>query len=247
MSAIRIREHLLGLHAEAGGNITSSTSEAAPKLGQLIQLDLDIEIWEKSLLARPEAKQLTAARRELGFATYAVSGGLYLHAYAGLRLFLELCFAAVYFSANELHRRRWVADRADFSWSKALDRENGVLAPSFVREFSETASQDAQYFADSAAKCYRHCSQFIHGKLAVTDALPDQLGFNGVVLSDWLVTARDSAKAALFLLYARYGDELLPADEAGRLSSTIESSFSHLKAVREQLGLPIETEAPDAS
>ena len=235
-----IEEHLLGLHAQVEDNIKSATNSSGSSLGRLLQLDLDILCWEQQLVSRPEVDQLTAARRELGFAIYAASGGFYLHAYAGLRLFLELSFASVYFSANELHRRRWVADRADFSWSKAFDENDGVMAVSFVREFSDTAAKDAQIFATNAAKGYRHCSQFIHGKLAVTRSLPDTLDFSLSVLSDWLDTAVNAATAVLFLLYARYGDELLPADASGRLASTVESSFGHLREVRKRLGLPIE-------
>jgi hypothetical protein len=241
-----IDEHLLALHAQVGSNISSATSGYGPKLGRLLQLDVDIRHWEKSLLSRPEVDQLTAARRELGFAIYAASGGLYLHAYAGLRLFLELSFASVYFSANELHRRRWIADRADFSWSKALDETNGVLAPDFVIEFSAAATEDATQFAQSAASCYRHCSQFVHGKLAATRSLPDTMVFSQEVLEDWLKTAAEAARAVLFLLYARYGDELLPSDADGQLATTIESWFGNLTRVRRRLGLPVEEEAPDA-
>ncbi|WP_435233248.1 hypothetical protein [Micromonospora aurantiaca (nom. illeg.)] len=235
-----IESHLLGLHALARENITSAVEASGADLGRLLQLDLDILCWEQRLLPRPEVDQLTAARRELGFAIYAVGSGLYLHAYAGLRLFLELGFASVYFSANELYRRKWIADRKDFSWSKALDENDGVMAQSFIREFSETAAVDAPRFARDAATSYRHCSQFIHGKLAVTSSLPSALAFSSMVLSDWLAAATDSARSLLFLLYARYGDELLPHDSDGRLASTIEFWFGHLREVRKRLGLPIE-------
>ncbi|MDX5460150.1 hypothetical protein [Micromonospora tulbaghiae] len=240
-SAIDI--HLLELHNQVEKNIRQATGGHGSSLGQLLQLDLDVMAWEQELLGRPEVGQLTAARRELGFAIYAASAGLYLHAYAGLRLFLELSFASVYFSANELHRRRWVADRADFSWAKALDENDGVMAPSFVREFSETAAKDAAQFAKDAASAYRHCSQFIHGKVAVTSLLPDAMQFSPLVLQDWLATAVKSARTVLFLLYARYGDELLGGgDQSGRLAFTVESSFGHLKEVRRRFGLPIEGE-----
>ncbi|MEG3632464.1 hypothetical protein [Micromonospora palythoicola] len=232
--------HLLGLHSQAEVNIRSATGGHGRGLGQLLQLDLDILAWEKALTGRPETGQLTAARRELGFAIYAASIGLYLHAYAGLRVFLELSFASVYFSANELHRRRWVADRADFSWSAALDENDGVMSRPFVQEFSETAAEDAQKFAKVAARCYRHCSQFIHGKLAATRLLPETLDFSSVVLADWLRTASDSASVVLFLLYARYGDELLSGPHQDRLAPTVEVWFGHLEEVRRRLGLPIE-------
>lgn len=172
-------------------------------------------------------------------ALYSASSGLYVHAYAGLRLFLELSFAAVYFSANELHRRKWIADRKDFSWSKALDESDGVLSRDFVAEFSPNAANDAPAYAADASASYRHCSQFIHGKLAVTRAIPDRLAFSTEVVEDWLIHATQAARAVLYLLYARYGDDLALGAES-HLGTTLESNFAHLRHVRERLGLAVE-------
>ncbi|MDF2145069.1 hypothetical protein [Knoellia sp. p5-6-4] len=169
-------------------------------------------------------------------AIYAASSGLYVHAYAGLRLFLELSFASVYFSANELHRRKWVADRKNFSWNRALDEQEGILASDFVSEFSTTAATDAPKYAADASASYRHCSQFLHGKLAVTQDLPERLAFSSAVLADWLSHATGAARAVLYLLYARYGDEL-PLNAESHLATTLESNFAHLGHVRARLEL----------
>lgn len=235
-----VRSHLLALHQESANIVRRSVDEHGAQLGRLLQLDVDIRAWEDRLSSRPEVTQLTTARRELGFAIYAVGSGLYVHGYAGLRLFLELSFAAVYFSAHELHRRKWLNDRADFSWSKALDEDQGVLAPSFIREFCVSGAAQAPSYAGQAAKCYRHCSQFLHGKDASTKLLPQTLSYSPDVLSDWLTNAISGAVAVLYLLYARYGDELLRHDDDGRLGTTLESSFSHLPEIRLVLGLPVE-------
>lgn len=232
-------EHLRALHLEAGRVQEDSVAAHGTRLGSLMQLDLDIKEWESELRARPETDQLTAARRELATALYSASSGLYVHAYAGLRLFLELSFAAVYFSANELHRRKWIGDRKDFSWNKALDESEGVLSRDFVGEFSRSAASDAPTYAADASASYRHCSQFIHGKLAVTQAIPDRLAFSSEVLQDWLVHATKAARAVLYLLYARYGDDL-KLDAESRLGPTLESNFSHLRHVRERLGLALD-------
>src|SRR5262245_43966363 len=116
-----IRDHLMRLHRRAESAILSAVVHRQADIGNVLRLDLDIRMWADCISLRPEAQQLYDARRELGFATFAASAGLYRLAYGGLRLFLELSFAAVYFSANELHRRRWLSDREDFSWAKALD------------------------------------------------------------------------------------------------------------------------------
>jgi hypothetical protein len=120
------------------------------------------------------------------------------------------------------------------------------MSPSFVREFSETAATDAQSFAVTAAACYRHCSQFIHGKLAATRSLPETLDFSSAVLKDWLTNAVSSARVVLFLLYARYGDELLSGEHRDRLAASIEEWFGHLEEVRQRLGLPTERKQNDA-
>jgi hypothetical protein len=234
-----IERHLLGLHDATRACVLRSAQGHAGALGHLLQLDVDVSAWERRLEGRPEARLLGTARRELGFAVYSATAGLYLQAFSSLRLFLELSFAAVYFSANELHRRQWVADRADFSWPRALDENEGVLAASFVREFHPSAAADASRYAATAAKCYRHCSQFLHGKIVATNTLPETLSYSETVLTDWNATAREAAEAVLYLLYCRYADELLPDDD-GRLAATLEYSFLHLLSVRESLGLPVD-------
>ncbi|MFF2187879.1 hypothetical protein [Streptomyces sp. NPDC058155] len=238
-SANGITGHFLHLADLGGKVILRSTSEHGSSLGRILRLEADIGLWANRMEGRPEVGQLADARRELGFATYAATCGLYRLAYSGIRTFLELSFAAVYFSANELHRRQWVSDRRDFSWSQALDEDNGVLAKAFMQEFLSEGIKDADAYAASAARTYRHCSQFIHGKLAVTDALPRDLSFSSDALSDWTTTARAAAQSVLFLLYGRYSAEFLPEDN-GELSATLEHSFSHLKSVRSVLGLPVE-------
>ncbi|MFC4062371.1 hypothetical protein ACFOWE_29070 [Planomonospora corallina] len=240
-SQSRVESHLLGLHDKSRKIILSSSQNNAKHLGPILRLDLDIGIWETRIASRPEKKQLGDARRELAFAVYAASSGLYRLAYAGLRLFLELSFASVYFSANELHRRKWIADRKDFSWSSALDKESGVLSQEFVREFCEAGLNDAPKYATIAAKCYRHCSQFVHGKDITTSLLPEDLSYSFEILADWSTTAKDAAESVLYLLYCRYSEEVFDTSDSA-LCDTLEHSFSHLRTIRKLLGLPIEGE-----
>jgi hypothetical protein len=234
-----IQSHLLKLHGAAREVLTESARDQGRGLGRLVVLDLDIGQWERALNHRPEFRQLRDARRELGFAIFAAASGLYRQAYAGLRAFLELSFASVYFSVNELHYRRWVANRQDFSWSKALDPAEGVLSDYFVREFNEAARERAPGYAEQAATCYRHCSEFIHGKLSVSKELPDTLLYSDDALADWLGTGARAAEATLYLLYSRYSAELIPSPDE-RLEQTLENSFSHLACIRKMRGLPLE-------
>jgi hypothetical protein len=234
-----IELRLLELHDSAKSSLGLAARLHAPALGRLLQQDVDIGVWETRLLHRPETRLVSDARRELGFAIYSAASGLYMQAYSTLRLFLELSFAAVSFSVDEVLRRQWLADRTDFRWSKALDEKDGVLAPAFVREFYPRAATDAPHYRARAAELYRHCSQFIHGKTVATSALPKTLSYSEDVLLDWCSTARGSAEAVLYVLYCRYADELLPADD-GQLANTLEFSFSHLRSVRESFNTPVE-------
>ncbi|MET7462446.1 hypothetical protein [Nonomuraea sp. NPDC005501] len=234
-----VARHLLDLNETCRKIILSSEANNLSHLGGVLRLDLDIGVWEERLKGRPETKQLGDARRELAFAIFAASTGLYRLAYAGLRVFLELSFAAVYFSANELHRRQWIGDRKDFSWTSALDMESGVLSKSFVREFTPEAVDDAAQYARVAAQCYRHCSQFVHGKDVTTGLLPQSLAYSSEIVTDWAVSGRHAAESVLYLLYCRYSAEIFDLEDT-EVCNTLEHSFSHLRSIRSLLGLPVE-------
>ncbi len=228
-------DHLHALSQAASDCLTVALQHHRHGLGQVHQLDVDILAWI-SRIRGPERELLQAARRELAFAEYTVAAGLYRQAYSGLRLFLELSFAAVYFSANEFARRQWVSDRTDFSWAKALDQEAGVLSASFVREFAPTAVSNAPTYASAAARCYRECSQFVHGKARTSALLPQRLIYQDAVVAAWCDQAKAAAESVLYLLYARYALDLEMRTDAV-LQDVMISHFGHLSTVREHLDL----------
>ena len=228
-------DHLHVLANAAAGCLELAVGTHSAGLGQVHQLDLDLLSWVNRIQG-PERDQLQGARRELALAEYSAASGLYRQAYSGLRLFLELSVAAVYFSANEFHRRQWLSDRSDFSWAKALDSNVGVLSASFVQEFAPAAVADAPSFANTAGACYRECSQFVHGKAVKSRLLPYGIEYQATVLTDWCQQAKAAAEAVLYLLYARYGNDLdLRTDSV--LQEIMIARFAHLKSVREVLDL----------
>jgi hypothetical protein len=117
-----------------------------------------------------------------------------------------------------------------------LDEGKGVLSKGFVVEFSPSLKGDARTYAAAAAECYRHCSQFVHGKAAVAQTLPEGLEYRKSVVSDWCKNAQKAGEAVLFLLLVRYGAEF-GAHEDDSLSEVLASRFGHLPSVRELLGL----------
>lgn len=201
--------------------------------GDLNQLDSDMDLWVE-LLPGDHLEQFTIARRELALAGHCASSGLYRQAFSSLRLFLELSFAAVYFSVHEFERRRWEADKIDFSWSRGLDVESGVLSKEFVDMFNKDLSGHSNLFASEAASVYRHCSQFIHGKALTSAGLPDGVFYVQEVVGEWGVHAKRAGEAVLFLLLVRYGEEMLKSAD---LVEAMGARFGHLSGVRGLIGL----------
>jgi hypothetical protein len=231
----QIDEHLNKIKEACESCITATLKDQRAMLGEVHLLDEDIARW-LSKLTGPERDQIKAARRELAIAEFAIACGLYRQAFSSLRLFLELSFAAVHFSVNEFERRRWSSDRMDFSWSSALDENEGVLSRKFVVEFSPSLQDDARTYASSAASCYRYCSQFVHGKARVSEALPDTIQYSAQVVQDWCDRAKQGGEAVIFLLLIRYGVEFDALADTS-LSEIITNRYGHLTAVRKLLGL----------
>jgi hypothetical protein len=241
-----IRDRLLGLHGVSRLCIDESTARRSMELGKILQLDADIGSWETVLTGRPEQKVLANARRELGFTVYSACSGLYLQAFSNLRVFLELSFAAIAFSVDDLRRRQWLSDDFSFSFSKKITDVDGLFSQAYLKAYCEAAVGEAVEFQELARRAYHHCSQFVHGKLPVTERIPSTLEYSDNALLDWARTARDAARCVIFLIYCRYADEFLPLDN-GRLADTLAHSLGHLPSVRKAVGLPVVNRGTDAS
>jgi hypothetical protein len=225
----------LTLLADASDRCRQSTlSTHQIPLGEVHQGDADFALW-LNYLEGPTIPMMTAARRELALAEYSAASGLYRQSFASLRLFLELNFAAVYFSVNELERRRWVSDKFDFSWSKALNTETGILSEIFVSEFSPDLITVAKEYSQSTQACYRYCSQFIHGKHKDSERLPTTLEYSADVLTEWCEKAKQATEVVLFMVYIRYGE--VAYDSANDdLRTMLLSRFGHISQIRTRLG-----------
>lgn len=219
----------------AKATLDQSVESDVQRLGKLLALEDDLSTIELSLSGRPECVQFAEARRQLATATFATSVGLYNLAYAGLRIFLELSFAAAFFSAHELERRQWLSDRSDFSWSRATDSDLGVLSRAFVQEFTPMAADEVGDARDVARRVYRECSQHLHGKSVATESMPKQIVFDSQALSVWLDLADQAAQSVLFLLYARYGGDHMA--NSPQFAQVVEARLAHLPSVQRYLGM----------
>ena len=208
--------------------------EKHPKIfGNLHQMDEDLMRWSNVM---PECLvgQFLTARREFTMATYCAASGMYQQAYSGIRFFLELSFASVYYSLYEFERRQWMMDRIDYSWSKGMDRNDGILSSKFVEVFQPNLASHAKEFFEKATVTYRHCSQFIHGKASMYKTLPKAVMYSEEVLQDWAKYAQYAGDASLFLLLVRYADLL---DGNDQLVDVVEAGFGRLLGVRKMIGL----------
>jgi len=224
-----------GIRNAMASCVSSSVRDYPQELGRVHQLDDDLRLWINSVPGST-GEQLARARAELAHAEHAAASGLYRQAFAGLRLFLELAFAAVHFSANEFERRRWLSDRADFSWSKALDRESGVLAPPFVLEFNARLAPITADYAASAASTYRYCSQFVHGKAAESWKLPAKVEYSAPLLSSWCSHASSAGKAVCMLLLVRFGELVAEPGFPPDLVDAINARLGNHQEVRDLIG-----------
>lgn len=230
-----LQEHLNGITANLAAVITETIEINSEGIGKVTLVDSDIGTFITSV-AGPESEQFEVARENLARSIYLAASGFYSQAFSSLRLCLELSFAGVYFSANEYKRRRWISDKEDFSWSKALDSETGVLSAEFVNEFYAELAKESDKYARDSASAYRQCSQFIHGKQVATSKISARLDFQDEVLSEWSSCALKAGEAILFLLLVRYGKEDNFKSNEGILS-IVQERFGRIRAVRNALGM----------
>lgn len=226
---------LQSLYEDAGVALSASITSHSQDLGRLFALEADLSGIEACLGAAPERVQYAEARRQLATSAFSASIGLYNLAYSGLRVFLELSFAGAFFSAHELKRRQWLADRTDFSWRVATDGNDGVLSRNFIQEFNEPAMNEGHESLDAARRVYRACSQHLHGKSIATESLPKSVVHDAAAAATWLELAESAAQSVVFLMYARYGGDLLP--QSANFLQIVENRFAHLPSAQQYLGM----------
>lgn len=228
------------LHAASGAvlaeSFNGSHAEAMAKSHAFID---DLALWICELGTRPEVLVVQSALREYQFALLALSAGHYRAAFVALRLTLELCFAAVQWSANERELREWRLSQRDTNWAVLIDHENGILSKQFIRLFSEGLADEASTYRASAVAVYRECSEYVHGNAHTHRSIPEQLVFDNASFDAWQQKASVVRLTISFVLAARYlGDLDLPA--RSRLEGTLLDHLGHSVGVRVLLGAPVE-------
>jgi hypothetical protein len=191
----------------------------------------DFEDWFQILSERPEALLLKFALREYQHALFAVVQGQYRYAYAGLRLFLELCLRSVYFSAEDLRFRLWLKGEQDINWEALVCEETGIFSRTFVGAYNGALSDEAGQYNELARLLYRECSEYIHGNACTYEILPDEMEFREKVFLDWQEKAQTARLTVSFALCFRYLEAIAKTDLL-RLEPAILDELGHIPSIR---------------
>ena len=175
------------------------------------------------------------ALQEIQYSLLSVSIGNYRHAYSSLRLFFELCLAAVEFSTNLKYFRGWELSKEDIFWNRLSDDQDGVMSKNFCKLFFSELSDEAPRYRNLATTVYRECSEFVHGNPKATSTLPDTLQFKKEAPLDWANKLDTMCLVITFIFSVRYLAEL-PIESCENIKECILTQIGNLEPIREVLG-----------
>ncbi|MEU0886066.1 hypothetical protein ABZ345_46450 [Lentzea sp. NPDC005914] len=234
-----VRSSMMRLHESCRKHIEEITSELQGPMENVLALEGDFGDWLSVIAKRPEAEQLLSAHRDFGIAFYGVSSGLYRQAFSSLRSFIEVSVAAIYLSSTELKRRQWVSGKIDISWSALTSDDDGIYSKAYVEAFCPAALGEHAEMRSALRRCYRRCSEYVHGNVETSSLLPASIQFDLSVANEWLIVANDALEVVVHCLMVRYFGEF-DADQRLRVEPALEGNFPNLASVRKLLGLPME-------
>lgn len=202
----------------------------------------DFALWLNELSDRPELPVFQSALKEYQFSLLALSIGHYRAAFVSLRLALELCLAAIQWSANERELREWLKGQRDSNWSTLVDNEDGIFSKQFIHLFFEGLAAEAPRYRASAIAVYRECSEYVHGNAHTHQTLPDHIVFDKAAFDSWQQKASTIRLIMSFILAARY---LFDFNQESRstLEHMLMDHLGHSVGIRTFLGVTTEEEA----
>ncbi|WP_143485266.1 hypothetical protein [Corynebacterium amycolatum] len=244
----QLKDIFLEINSVESDCIEKTFNSKRREFGEINLIDHSLSSW-LPFLNEYAKEDLITSRKEFALAQYCAASGLYRQAYSSLRTFLELGFASVYFSANELEYREWKNNRIDYHWSAGVLGDKGVLSSRFINAFNPKLRSASKRYADSVGDVYRTCSEFVHAKAAFTSLLPENIVYSEKNIDDWCKRALDAGKGLLFALLVRYGEgiisEIYSVQRHNRnqepildaVLDDIQHYFSHIPEVREMIGV----------
>jgi hypothetical protein len=124
-------------------------------------------------------------------------------------------------------------------WAEVLSPEQGLYSESYLREFCPDAGAEALTVREGMMKCYRRCSEFLHGSVQASSLLPERLVYDSGLSAEWLREAKTAVMTIHHALFVRYYGDLIETDRR-RLDSCLETHLSHHRSIRLAIGLPVE-------
>ena len=194
----------------------------------------EVEKLISSVSERPEALLYNLALREYNYSLYAAASGSYRHAHIGLRMFLELFSAGVYFSAYEIKLRSWLGgyEGSDINWSALSNAETGIFSTSFLNAFHPTMASSAKQYRTIATTTYRECSEFVHGNIHTHDLSFLPLSYKKESIQAWIDRAEAAHLCAVFSFAGRYLS-LLGKEKQGAVESIMIDRLGHIAAIQQ--------------
>ncbi|MFT8307587.1 hypothetical protein [Acetobacter malorum] len=232
MSASNYYRSIISRASNAVNNMIED-SEPFTSFTALHNTCTDIEKIIFTVSDRPEAVLYNLALREFNYSLYTAATGNYRHAHIGLRMFLELFSAGVYFSAYEIKLRCWLngLDGSDINWSCVSNAETGVFSVSFINAFETGLSSSAKQYRTIAVSTYRECSEFVHGNIHTQDLTSSPLSYNKDNLLAWIERAEAASLCAFFAFSGRYLS-FLKNEKLDHVENIIMDRFGHLSSIQ---------------
>lgn len=234
--AKEIDRALSALHEACGKSLAACLGgDHAARIAKSYSFLNDLELWKTELADRPEAALLDTALSEYAMAHLALVQAQYRNAFKSLRLVFELVLQTTFASTNLLELREWLTGARHTSWSRIVEKENGLFSKRVCRAFYEELSDEAGQFRTISETVYTELSECIHGNVARLIPLPNSIEYKADVVAVWLDKCETIQTVAQFALSLRYLREL-GSDQRSRLEQSILDQLGHLGTIRANFG-----------
>ena len=222
---MNIKEYYDTFKKKVCRNIDMALTEASqvyPSIAKNFSFVDDYGLWIRTIDNYPETIIYKNAIRAYQEALSNMLMGLYQPAFMGLRYFLERTLMGVYFSANELELRTWLAGNRDTYWSELIGEEGedkerkdgaqnvnrGLFSLKFTRAFFEDFDKICLQFRSMTKNVYRECSEYVHGNPHVIQKLGEKLDYSEELSKQWNENADTIACCILYAFMMRYWNSL---------------------------------------
>ncbi len=186
-----------------------------------------------------ERKMIQVVCNQLETSCLALTLGLYRPALATLRLAYELGIATVYFSANKLEHREWLAGISDLKWSCVNSSDDGVLSKRFAAAFFPALQDYCSKYHEKAQITYRCLSEYVHGNNETWRKSGIALARNETLINLYSRNFSEVIEVLKFAFCCRYLKTLLP-EQIEDAALLLGEDFNHIVPIRKFLGGPEE-------